>query len=186
MSLKGWFRWMRNQLHAVGAQPPRPRRPAPAMQRNLHKLEALLEQGAGREPHRRPPLSRELPLPLVRPSVSQGLGAGAPSAWAAAVAASTIRPETDARQVPTQLVLIALDASNRPVRSYTGTAHLTSTEPAAARPGDYTFTAEDFGGHRFSVTLSATGSPPITVPDAAAAAHAGSATEVVGSRSECY
>jgi len=113
------------------------------------------------------------------------LGASAPSAWAAAVAASTIRPETEARQVPTQLVLIALDASNRPVRSYTGTAHL-STDPAAARPGDYTFTAEDFGGHRFSVTLSATGSQSITVPDAAAAAAPSSATEIVGSRSELY
>jgi hypothetical protein len=175
MSWMGWFRWVRNQIHALGAEPPRPRRPAPAMQRSLHRLEALLEQGAGREPHRQPPLSREIPMSLVRPSVSQGIGAGAPSAWAAAVAASTIRSETDAtREIPTQLVLIALDASNRPVRSYTGTAHLTSTDPAAARPGDYTFTAEDFGGHRFSVTLSPNGSQTVTVPDAAAAT--GSAT----------
>jgi hypothetical protein len=62
---------------------------------------------------------------------------------------------------------------------------LTSTDPAGARPGDYTFTAEDFGGHRFSVTLSATGSQAITVPDAVATAN-GPATEIVGSRSECY
>ena len=97
--------------------------------------------------------------------------------WAAAAVAShfAARPE----DVPTQLVVIALDASNRPVRNYTGTAHLTTTVPAAARPGDYTFMAEDSGGHQFSVTLSTSGRQTVTVADAApgSTADVGTPTE---------
>lgn len=94
-------------------------------------------------------------------------GSSGTPAWAAAAIAAHFaeRPTT----VPTQLVVIALDSSNQPVRDYTGTARL-STEPAAARPGDYTFTAEDSGGHRFSVTLSTAGNQTISVTDAAASA----------------
>src|SRR2546423_12453475 len=44
MSWMGWLRWVKNQIHAVGVEPPRTRRPAPEMQRNLHRLAALLEQ----------------------------------------------------------------------------------------------------------------------------------------------
>lgn len=149
MSWKGWIRWMKNQVHLAGREPARADRPAANMQRNLHRLEALLEQGAGRHKYR----------PRPSPAVARALAA----------ACFTHRPEA----VPTQLVVIALDASNQPVHSYTGTAHL-NTDPAAARPGDYTFTAEDSGGCRFSVTLSTVGCPTIAVPDTSSRSAGGS------------
>jgi hypothetical protein len=101
-------------------------------------------------------------------------GSSGTPAWAAAAIAAHFAEQP--APVPTQLVVIALDSSNQPVRDYTGTAHL-STDPAAARPGDYTFTAEDSGGHRFSVTLSTAGNQSISVTDAAPNAASGSRSE---------
>ena len=162
MSWMGWLRWVKNQIHAVGVEPQRPRRPAPEMQRNLHRLEALLEQGAGQHRYRQRPPGR----PSRAPVVPAAAGSSATPAWASAAIAAHFaeQPAT----VPTQLVVIALDSSNQPVRDYTGTARL-STDPVPARPGDFTFTAEDSGGHRFSVTLSTAGNQSISVTDAESA-----------------
>jgi hypothetical protein len=170
MSWMGWLRWVKNQIHAVGVEPQRPRRPAPEMQRNLHRLEALLEQGAGQHRFRQ----RSSGRPSRAPIAPAPAGSSGTPAWAAAAIAAHFaeRPAP----VPTQLVVIALDSSNQPVRDYTGTAHL-SMDPAAARPGDYTFTAEDSGGHRFSVTLSTAGNQSISVTDAAPNAASGSRSE---------
>jgi hypothetical protein len=170
MSWMGWLRWVKNQIHAVGVEPQRSRRSAPEMQRNLHRLEALLEQGAGRSRHRQRPAGRPSRGP-VAPIVA---GSSGTPAWATAAIAAHFagQPTT----VPTQLVVIALDSSNQPVRDYTGTARL-STDPAAARPGDYTFTAEDSGGHRFSVTLSTVDNQSISIADAAANAASGVRSE---------
>jgi len=171
MSWMGWLRWVKNQIHVVGREPPRSVHPAPAMQRNLHRLEALLEQGAGRQQYRQRP-----PAPTTRPTPRAPSPSGMP-AWAADAVATHFAPRPEG--VPTQLVVIAVDASNRPVRNYTGTAHLISTVPATAHPGDYTFTAEDCGGHPFSVTLSTAGRQTVAAADAASnsAAEVGNPSE---------
>jgi probable HAF family extracellular repeat protein len=49
--------------------------------------------------------------------------------------------------------------------NYTGTVHFTSSDPQAALPDDYTFTAADQGAHTFSVTLKTAGSQSFTVAD---------------------
>ncbi|HEX3147811.1 MAG TPA: hypothetical protein VHR66_06980 [Gemmataceae bacterium] len=65
----------------------------------------------------------------------------------------------------TDFVVVALDASNHPVRNYTGAVHLTSSDTAAVLPADYTFTAADNGVHKFSVTLNTAGSQTVTATD---------------------
>ncbi|MFN0054661.1 MAG: ELWxxDGT repeat protein [Planctomycetales bacterium] len=48
---------------------------------------------------------------------------------------------------------------------YLGTVHFASSDPQAALPADYTFTAADAGSHTFSVTLTTAGSHSITATD---------------------
>ncbi|MDB5311797.1 MAG: Ribose transport system, periplasmic ribose-binding protein RbsB [Gemmataceae bacterium] len=66
---------------------------------------------------------------------------------------------------PTQVMVVALDASNHVVQNYTGTVQLTSSDGGATLPAAYTFTAADRGIHVFAVTLSAAGSQTITAAD---------------------
>jgi hypothetical protein len=73
----------------------------------------------------------------------------------------------------TSVAVVALDASNRPVRNYTGTVRLTSTDAQTALPADYTFQAGDHGVHVFTVTPGATGTETITATDTAAASVTG-------------
>ncbi len=63
--------------------------------------------------------------------------------------------------------VFAYDPYGNLVPSYTGTVHLTSSDPQAVLPGDYSFTAADQGEHDFTVTLVAVGTPAITVADTA-------------------
>ena len=92
-----------------------------------------------------------------------------------------ISPKSDTTQVATHLgvlaqpatyaggearvLVVALDANNRPVKNYTGTIHLTSTDASATLPADYAFTANDRGRHVFKVTLNTEGSQTITATD---------------------
>jgi len=62
------------------------------------------------------------------------------------------------------VTVTALDASNAPVPSYTGTVHFTSSS-AGTLPADYTFVGGDAGAHTFNVTLTSTGSQSITATD---------------------
>ncbi len=50
---------------------------------------------------------------------------------------------------------------------YTGTLHFSSSDPQAALPGDYTFTAADKGSHTFSVALKTAGTQSLQVTDKA-------------------
>ena len=59
---------------------------------------------------------------------------------------------------PAPVEVIALDASNNPAFSYTGTVHFTSNDSAATLPADYAFTAKDHGVHFFQTTFMTTGS----------------------------
>src|SRR5262245_35764427 len=55
------------------------------------------------------------------------------------------------------ITVTALDASSSPVADYTGTIHLTSTDPAAQLPPDYTYVPDDSGSHVFTVRLQTSG-----------------------------
>jgi hypothetical protein len=61
--------------------------------------------------------------------------------------------------------VVALDYAGNVATGYTGTVHFTSTDPKAALPGDYTFTAGDAGVHTFSAALLTAGTQSITVID---------------------
>ncbi len=74
----------------------------------------------------------------------------------------------------TRVTVVALDASNRRVRDYTGTVHLTDTDSGATVPADYTFTAADRGAHTFTITPSAVGSETVTATDTATSSTTGS------------
>jgi hypothetical protein len=80
---------------------------------------------------------------------------------------------------PARVLVAALDADNRPVASYTGTVHFTSSDTGATLPADYTFTAADHGVKVFTFTPSAAGSVTLTATDAADATVTGSATSTV-------
>jgi hypothetical protein len=63
------------------------------------------------------------------------------------------------------ITITALDASNNVATGYTGAVHFTSTDAAAVRPADYTFTAADNGTHTFNVTLKTAGTQSLTATD---------------------
>jgi hypothetical protein len=80
---------------------------------------------------------------------------------------------------PAPVEVIALDASNHPAFSYTGTVHFTSSDGTATLPADYAFTAQDHGVHFFQTTLMKTGSQSVTATDTATATITGSASTTV-------
>jgi hypothetical protein len=63
------------------------------------------------------------------------------------------------------LTIYAYDAYGNIATGYTGTVHVTSFDPQAILPTDYTFTAADAGVHTLSVTLKTAGIEGITVQD---------------------
>jgi hypothetical protein len=78
-----------------------------------------------------------------------------------------------------RVTVVALDADGRPVKDYTGTVHLTSTDAAATLPADFTFTAADRGRHTFAVTFGTDGAQTVTATDTADATVTGDATVTV-------
>src|SRR5262249_37607174 len=77
---------------------------------------------------------------------------------------------------PFDVRVTAQDAYNNTVTGYTGTVTFTSTDPGAALPADYTFTADDQGQHTFTAggTLFLAGGRTVAVTDASVTAVAGS------------
>src|SRR5262249_43431953 len=69
--------------------------------------------------------------------------------------------------------VVALAFSGNAATGYVGTVHFTSTDPKAALPGDYTFTAGDAGMHTFSASLVTAGTHSITVADTLAPSSKG-------------
>jgi hypothetical protein len=64
------------------------------------------------------------------------------------------------------VTIIALDDYGHVATGYTGTVHFASTDPAAALPDDYSFSADDAGSHTFGgVTLTTTDKQAILVVD---------------------
>jgi len=81
--------------------------------------------------------------------------------------------------VPASIEVVALDAANHRVPSYTGIVHFTSTDGGATLPADYTFTASDHGSKHFDVTMATLGSQTITATDTVTATITGSAATTV-------
>jgi hypothetical protein len=75
------------------------------------------------------------------------------------------------------VTVAALDASNKNVTNYSGTVHLTSTDPQAQLSADVTFAS---GSRILSATLTTAGSQTITVTDTAASSITGSSSINVG------
>jgi ELWxxDGT repeat protein len=87
-----------------------------------------------------------------------------------AAAASTMTvggfPFTTTAGVAGNVTVTLKDIYGNIASGYTGTVRLTSSDPQAALPANYTFTAADAGGtHTFSVTLKTAGTRSITAAD---------------------
>ncbi len=80
---------------------------------------------------------------------------------------------------PSLFAVVALDAGNNIVASYTGTVSFTSSDNAAALPPNYTFTSTDHGIHIFTATFNTTGKQTLTVADTTNASLTGTLTERV-------
>ena len=65
------------------------------------------------------------------------------------------------------MTVTAYDAYGNVATGYTGTVALTSSDPHAVLPSNYTFTASDAGKHSFTVTLDTAGTQSITATDTA-------------------
>jgi hypothetical protein len=77
------------------------------------------------------------------------------------------------------LTVTALDTLGNVLTGYTGTVHLTSSDPQAVLPADFTFAAADHGTHTFSVTLKTLGTHSITVVDTTTPAITGVQEKIV-------
>jgi hypothetical protein len=66
---------------------------------------------------------------------------------------------------PGGLLVTALDPYGNVTPAYTGTVHLTSSDPQAQLEGDHTFTAADAGRYAFGATLKTAGTQSITATD---------------------
>ncbi|MFL5346260.1 MAG: beta strand repeat-containing protein [Hyalangium sp.] len=71
---------------------------------------------------------------------------------------------------PFSLKVTVRDGSGNIATGYRGTVHVTSSDPSAVLPGDYTFTDQDAGEKIFLVRMRTAGSHSITVQDTANAA----------------
>jgi cytochrome c oxidase assembly protein Cox11 len=80
---------------------------------------------------------------------------------------------------PTNIRVLALDASNHVVPTYTGTVQLSSTDSSTTVPAAYTFTTADQGAHTFSVTPGTTGTETITATDTSDSSITGSVSLTV-------
>ncbi|HUY90527.1 MAG TPA: hypothetical protein VMV10_17450 [Pirellulales bacterium] len=74
-------------------------------------------------------------------------------------------PENTTVGKATNIVVVALDASNHRVDGYTGTVTLTTSDTGATVPASYTFTSSDHGIHVFQVTFASTGTQTVNVAD---------------------
>ncbi len=82
---------------------------------------------------------------------------------------------------PFSVTVTAEDASGRPVPSYTGTVHFSTSDAQAVLPADYTFTSADAGQHGFSVTLKTPGGQTLSATDTVTSSVTGSQTVTVSS-----
>jgi hypothetical protein len=72
----------------------------------------------------------------------------------------------------------AKNADGTTATGYTGTVQLTSSDPQAVLPANYTFTAADHGMHTFSATLKTAGTQSVTATDVVTFGLGGSETGI--------
>jgi hypothetical protein len=89
---------------------------------------------------------------------------------------SVVAPATASEGTPFSFTVTALDASNNPVGTYTGTVHFTSTDGQAQLPGDQTLPN---GSATLQATLITTGNKTITATDTVNNSITGTATITV-------
>ena len=75
--------------------------------------------------------------------------------------------------LPSEVTVVAVDATGHRIVNYIGTIHFTSSDPSAILPADYTFTAADMGMHTFMVTFKTAGKQTVTATDTANATLTG-------------
>lgn len=90
-----------------------------------------------------------------------------------------LAPEHVTAGVPTNVTVVALDASGHRVPDYTGTVSFSSSDANAILPANYTFTTSDHGIHTFQVTFQTTGSQTVTATDTATSSVTGQASTTV-------
>jgi hypothetical protein len=100
-----------------------------------------------------------------------------PAAASSIVLAGYSSPTTAG--VANGFTVTARDAYGNVASGYTGTLHFTSSDPLAALPADYTYTAADAGVHSFNATLETAGSRSITATDTASSSMTSSTTVTV-------
>jgi hypothetical protein len=88
-------------------------------------------------------------------------------------------PSSTTAGVAHTFTVMVLNADGSTNTGYSGTVHFTSSDPQAALPANYTFTAADQGVHTFSVTLKTAGSQSITATDTATGSITGSESGIV-------
>jgi hypothetical protein len=77
------------------------------------------------------------------------------------------------------VTVTALDALGNVAVGYTGTVHLTSSDPQALLPADYTFTADDAGSHTFETILKTAGTQTLTATDLGTRTVTGTETGII-------
>jgi hypothetical protein len=99
----------------------------------------------------------------------------------------TPTPNTPGAGQQFSLVVAAIDASGATAGGYRGTVHLTSSDPAAVLPADFTFAAADNGVKQVNVTLTTAGVQLIDGFDTASAGirGRGSANVQAGPGTSC-
>lgn len=105
-------------------------------------------------------------------STTGGGGGGGPKV---ATHFGVMAPATASQGMPISVTVLALDASNQTVASYSGTVHLTTTDAQGVLPADSTLAN---GTKTFSVTLASVGSQTITATDTVTAAITGSSIAI--------
>ena len=117
--------------------------------------------------------------PAVRLIVSND-----PCTFSVCPATHPIPPLTATAGKPFPLAIIAVDAQDSLDSSYTGTIHLSSSDPHASLPKSLVLTPADGGGRLLSGTLTTLGSQTIYATDESSPPLTGSLTLTVMSSSE--
>jgi hypothetical protein len=113
-----------------------------------------------------------------------GGGGSVPPGGGPATHFSVTGPSNIPSAISFNLTVTALDSSNNPVTSYSGTVHFTSTDAHAQIPSDSTMVA---GRKMFTVLLTSAGGQTVTATDVATASIAGSSNSInVGALADAF
>jgi hypothetical protein len=93
----------------------------------------------------------------------------------------TLSPSTTSATAGTSfsLTVTAVNSNGTTDTTYTGAVHVSSSDPLAGLPANYTFTASNKGVETFTVTLKTAGSDTLTVTDTSNSSITGTTTVAV-------